>query len=337
MKPLFQHLFLLLLINSCQAPAVSPESKSTNLAHIMSGAPFMLEPEIADENRNPLLLSKDFGQSWENVSKGLPKHIQVSFLEQMGSELVIATDNEGIFFSEANQSKWKATGKELPSAKINALYIDQATIYVGVYRAGIFRTSDAGTSWEAMNTNLPNLNVQAICKTEGQLLVGTDEGIFRKVDKEWRPTNIQTQVLSLYEQAGRIVAGTSKGTAISIDEGATWTWVRTAGAVHYTHPVGNSIVELTLHGDLVYSNDWGKSWEQAEYEPREGSYVYEIVEVGPYQLISNNYGIHRSVDGGKTWEHIFHTEAFGFFDLLVVDNLVYGGTRSWDEYRKRRQ
>ena len=105
--------------------------------------------------------------------------------------------------------------------------------------------------------------------------------------------------------------------------------------MHYTHNIGQRIIELVLNGDLAYSDDWGANWMQMEYEPRAGSYVYEIMEVGDYQLISNNYGIHQSKDKGLTWEHIFQTESMAFFDLVSIGELVYGGTRQWDEYRKR--
>ena len=91
-----------------------------------------------------------------------------------------------------------------------------------------------------------------------------------------------------------------------------------------------------MNGDLVYSDDWGENWNQIHYEPRKGSYIYEIIEAGKYQLITNNYGIHRSNDNGKTWEHIFKTETMAFFDLITIGEKIYGGTRVWDEYRKRK-
>ena len=72
-----------------------------------------------------------------------------------------------------------------------------------------------------------------------------------------------------------------------------------------------------------------------DYQPREGSYVYEIVQVGPIQLMSNNYGIHRSEDQGQSWNLVCPTEAMAFFDLVPVGQEVYGVTRAWDEFRKR--
>ena len=42
-----------------------------------------------------------------------------------------------------------------------------------------------------------------------------------------------------------------------------------------------------------------------------------------------------SPDQGKTWQLIYPIETIGFFDFLVKDGVIYGGTRVWDEYRGR--
>lgn len=289
--------------------------------------------------RHPLLRSKDFGQTWINISQGLPPEAQVSFMERMGNEIIIATDNLGVFSSTNNRTQWKRIGTNLPNQKINALHFVENTIFVGVYREGIFKSEDEGITWNSINYNIPNLNVQTIWQFEGELYAGTDMGIFRlsKNEKFWKSTAITTQVLSIYEYEGILVAGTSQGTVISKDKGNSWDWIRKEGAVHYTHNIGMRVVELALNGDLVYTDDWGLNWIEMEYEPRTGSYVYEIVKVGEYLLLSNNYGIHRSIDNGQSWEHIFKTESFGFFDLIAIGNDIYGGTRTWNEYRKRNE
>lgn len=292
----------------------------------------------AKTQRSPLLLSKDFGQSWIDASYNLPPDIQVSFLEAKGNEIVLASDNKGLFLSSKNKTHWSSIGASLPNEKIIALHLSDETIYVGVYRAGIFQSTDEGVSWQALSDNLPNQNIQAILSFEHTLFVGTDVGIFRRSSDEesWQSVFSNAQVLSIYAFDGKLVAGTSQGTLISRDKGGTWEWIHKEGAVHYTHNVGKRIIELHLTGDLYFSDDWGENWFEQFYQPRNRSYIYEIVEVGNYLVMSNNYGIHRSPNKGFSWELIYPTEAMGFFDFLVVGDTIYGGTREWDEYRKRK-
>jgi|GEM_PF-1768473 len=332
---LVSSLFLLFLIISCNN---QKEQKDETLGNDSDQAQLLQSGIIPlDNERKPLLLSKDCGATWIDASQGLPANIQVTFLEKYGNELVMATDNMGVFKSENNRMSWKQIGTDLPGLKINALHVHDNQIFIGVYDQGIFQSIDGGSNWEEINHDLPNLSVQAILQSESRLFVGTDNGIFftNGQEQSWQPTTVSAQVLSLFEFDGVLVAGTSLGTVISKDKGNNWTWIRQEGAVHYTHGIGKRIVELVLNGDLFYSDDWGKTWQAFSYAPREGSYVYEIIEAGDCLLMSNNYGIHRSFDNGENWEHIFKTESMGFLDLLEVDGEVYGGTRDWDEYRKR--
>ena len=69
--------------------------------------------------------------------------------------------------------------------------------------------------------------------------------------------------------------------------------------------------------------------------PHAGSYVYETVKADQYFVLSNNYGIHRSGDAGKTWENIYKTEELVFLDLIVFGNTIYGGTGGWGERRAK--
>lgn len=332
---LLSSLFLVLFTMACNQQMKRENETSENDPDNGKVVQSSLMP--LDGERKPLLLTKDCGATWIDASQGLPANIQVTFLEKYGNELVMATDNMGVFKSENNKMSWKKIGENLPGLKINALHVYEKRIFVGVYDQGIFRSVDGGTNWEGINHDLSNLSVQAILQSDNRLFVGTDNGIFFKTgqNSSWQPTTVSAQILSLYEYENIIVAGTSLGTVISKDNGNNWTWIRQEGAVHYTHGIGKRIVELCLNGDLFYTDDWGENWQEFSYAPREGSYVYEIIKAGDCLLMSNNYGIHRSFDNGASWEHIFKTESMGFLDLLEVNGEVYGGTRDWDEYRKR--
>jgi len=336
MKP--YHFLLPLLLFSLFQTGCSHSSPSPNSPTADSPDPTPADfTSEAPTERFPLLVSRDEGSSWQNDSFDLPQDLEVSFLEPMGDEIALATDNRGLFISQNNRTEWKAISEQLPGTKINALHISGQSIYVGVYRQGIFRTDDQGTTWTSLNYDLNEPNVQAILQLEDQLLIGTDFGAFYLPENEisWQPTSLKGQILSIYARGDKLVAGTSQGTALSEDGGEQWKWIRQEGAVHYTHPLGDRIVELVLNGELVVSDDWGEHWREMEFGPREWSYVYEIVEIAGVQLCSNNYGIHRSRDGGETWELAYPTESLAFFDLMVMGDVVYGGTRTWDEYRKR--
>ncbi|MEM7103336.1 MAG: hypothetical protein AAF502_09425 [Bacteroidota bacterium] len=311
-----------------QQSRIEPEPKNTEIQLIRN-------EKLTSTGRVPVYISRNQGRSWEPVSEGLNPDIQVSFLEPFGDEILMATDNDGLYISYDNRTRWKPIGSGLPGKKINSLYLGEATFYAGVYGQGLFRSLDKGQTWEAYNFNLPDLRVQSILEVGDLLLVGTDSGIFQldAQNQFWILSFPHVQVLSLNHYEGKFVAGTNQGSLLSENGPGKWRWINQQGAVHYTILIDQTIIEMVIMGNLNFSNDWGASWQQGIYSPNAGTYVYQVAKVGSQYILSNNYGVSISDDGGLTWSRIFETELMGFFDFLVIDNVIYGGTRSWNESR----
>lgn len=287
--------------------------------------------------RYPVYTSSDQGQSWLPLKLNLPKNTQVSFLKDFGNEILIATDNNGLFITTENQSNSLHISADLPDQKINALHVFGNQIYIGVYRQGIFLTENNGKNWTNLNKDLPNLRVQGILKNGDDLIVGTDIGIYKSTKGgAWETTFSDHQIVSLNKANGKIIAGASQGTILSNDEGNTWEWIHQDGAAHSTEIINEEIIIMNVSGDFFRSKDWGKTWDNIFYRLRGQSYIYDVVQSGTSRIFSNNYGIHRSENGGTNWNLIYPREDLAFFDLLIKDNIIYGGTRTWNEWRRRK-
>jgi photosystem II stability/assembly factor-like uncharacterized protein len=287
--------------------------------------------------REVIYRSIDYGQTWSPMTQNLPPETEVSFMERRGNRIIMASDNTGIFISDDEKQSWKQIGNGLPGKKIKAFHLSGNEIYAGVYQQGVYVSRDDGAAWQSLNAGLRDLSVRAILRIGGELLVATDTGIFKKSSgqKEWTQPFSGFQVISLNEDQGKIIAGCVQGLLLSADGGDHWGWVLQEGAAHNTSILEGRVFVMNISGDLFVSQDWGQTWSKSAYAPREGSYVYEMVNAGETLVMSNNYGIHRSSDGGRAWELIFPTEEFIFFDLLFFDQTIYAGTRTWNEYRKK--
>ena len=288
-------------------------------------------------NRQIIYSSLDNGETWNPAIKGLPNDTKVSFFEKKGNEIVLGTENKGLFITENDRKKWKDIGGKLPSIRINALHISGEEIYAGLYNEGIYVTKNDGELWQSLNKALPNLKVQAILKINNEILVGTDIGIFKTKDDliNWKSKHNGLQILSLQEINGKIIAGTSQGVLLSTDNGETWKTIHNEGALHYTSVVGEKMFALYMSGDVFMSEDFGSTWVEFEYAPRKAAYIYELVGVNEYLIMNNSYGVFQSINNGQNWKHIFNEERFVFFDFIVFGNVVYGGTRPSNEYRNR--
>lgn len=327
-----------LFIVSCSTP-----KQETIVSTKTDSKPLVFQPiteqlntlKFDESQRFPLYTSTDFGKTWKVLDTEIPKDANVSFIESLSEELVVATDNYGIFISKNNKTNWIAIGDNLPSKKINALHIADNKIYVAVYGSGLYMTDNNGLNWESINYNLGNLGSQSILMNDEKLLAGTDNGIYELQEntKIWTLLFPNIQVLSLFKNDNRLVAGTNQGTLLSTDNGQSWDWIHKEGAVHYTKLIDTTVVEMYIHNDVFISNNWGKDWINTNYKPREGAYVYEVERVGNALVMSNSYGIFQSYDGGQTWDLGLQTGKTLFFELFAVDNVLYGGTRQGDEYR----
>ena len=289
----------------------------------------VLQSTPDQDQRSVLYRSTDQGKTWAPFGEGLPSTIQASFLANYENELLLATDNEGLFISEG-RSRWrKLSSLSIIGEKVNAIHVHQGIIYLGMYNKGIFVSRNKGETWENWTYNLGDLKVQAICFYDDQLFVGTDSAIekFNLDNKTWETLFSGVQVVSLETTSDKMIAGTSRGTLLSIDSGSNWDWIHQQGAVHYTRLVQDRIVEFSISGPVYISDNWGKSWLKAEYAPWQRSYVYEMAAVENAWILSNNYGVHKSWDHGKTWDLIFPNKKFFFFDLLVSEDMIIAGTR----------
>jgi photosystem II stability/assembly factor-like uncharacterized protein len=335
-QPHLPVLALGLLLSCSNAPKEKalPPSSFEEQPHAAAKAP-------ADTafTRQVIYRSLDRGATWEPASSGLSQDVQASFFEKKGTEIVLATDNRGLFISENNRTAWKNIGQSLPGRKVNALHVSGDELYVGLHGQGVFVSSDNGGAWRPLNQGLPNLNVRAFVKHQSALVAGTDAGIFKKQEgaTTWTQQFSGAQINSLNQEEGKIIAGTTVGVLLSADGGETWQVIHHRGALHSTAIAGGQVFALYISGDVFISADWGTTWNQAFYAPRKQSYVYELTRVNNDYVMSNNYGVFRSTDTGNTWALVHPEERMVFMDFIVFDSTLYGGTRTANEYRNRRK
>jgi photosystem II stability/assembly factor-like uncharacterized protein len=332
----------LLALPACSgATCASPEASSTSTpsaALTTVKAPGDAEAVVkTDQPRRAIYSSRDSGQTWTPVDGGLPGDLEVTFMDPWGMRLVIGTEDHGLFIGDPTRQDWAQAGSGLPGVKITAIHVAEPDLYVGVYKQGIFASHDGGRTWDSLNRGLDDLRVRAILKVGAELVVGTDTGIFNSHDGQstWQRVFAEAQVVSLNREGRKIVGGASSGTVLSQDDGEHWSWIQKKGSAHNTALIDGRIVLMNKSGDLYLSADWGGSWNAMSYGPREGWYVYEVVGAGNQLMACNNYGIHRSDDGGKRWQHVYKTEEWVFMDLVTLNGVTYGGTKGGKDPRRK--
>jgi len=326
-------LFLLvgLFIINCSNPTIDEPTKMP--AKLVANT----APKAIKTMNEPLYVSYDFGITWEVIGEKLPDSVGISQLERLGNYegmaavnnyLLVATMNDGLFMAPEGTENWEQIGEGLPSKQINRLHIDGDEIFVGIFEHGIFKTSDKGENWTKLTYDLPNLRIQSMTTIDGQMLAGTDVGIFKlaKNQKNWKKVFDGLQINSLDEQEGKLLAGTRKGAILSKDKGETWEWIYQNSNANKAIVLDDKIAVTHFAGDLTFSKNWGKTWEDTYYFPKGKAFVNRIVQIDNFMLMSNDRGIYRSTDDGATWLLLHPVDPMTWLaDFLVSGKMIYVG------------
>ncbi|MCF8247191.1 MAG: hypothetical protein K9J37_19430 [Saprospiraceae bacterium] len=295
--------------------------------------------------------SDDNGRSWTPISDGLPENLAVSHMDTLGRQIVLGSNNFGVFLSDPERQSWQQLDTtSLPSNGITSLYVDRGNIYAGVYKNGIYVSNNVGKSWVSLNHNLGGERVKSILRTGKELWIGTDSGIYALPDggEVWRQISNKPQMRGLLKVGDNFVAGTYEGIAVSSDNGKTWNVVNRKIKPSELSVVDGKIIAMDTEKGLEFSDDMGKTWNPIQDGVVHDIAVLEVVKTGNNLLRTQWDGIYLSQDWGKTWKDIYHFsygEPFGvmlstgkqwnevysrpevpFLQLMVLDGVVYGAT-----------
>ena len=208
------------------------------------------------------------------------------------------------------------------------------TVYAATMRS-VWFSRDEGEHWNRLLTPTGGMYNEARCwsitthpKRPGELLVGTDQGLYRWTKDSNRFNYIPSPMDSLQilhiEQApddpNFIVCGTRPAEIfISEDNGLSWTrsnldastecWFINTPRVTSIHfdPLDYNTIWLTIEIDGIFrSQDRGRTWEVLNdglLDCDTHDLVFIDADNGRTILCSSEAGLHKSFDNGQSWDH----------------------------------
>lgn len=300
---------------------------------------------------NIIFQSTDGGQTWQDVSAGLPEGFGVGRIFADGGEVFLASDS-GLYHrsSLAVAPKWE---KEFfLNEKITDVFPGLAGLYASSYRTGFFQELPGTGIWKPMHDALEDKTVRTVLETSnGNIFVGCESGIFKSTDggSTWKQV-FEEGVNSFAASGDVLICGAYGGMLRSTDGGEHWDWVLTgAGGAYNTKLIGDRFVTITdgdkpwneassdgLTNRLYASTDNGKTWQRMDegisqirlmdemfdvYPPTR--VINDIEQAGEYLFCSLNAGIFRSSDWGKTWELVRPSNGKKMINLAVSGQVIY--------------
>ena len=238
---------------------------------------------------NIVFKSTDGGQSWQDISEGLPEPVidvygagrNDFFADENGLWL---TTGNGLYHNNPNSTAPFWT-KEIFPDEHSSIAPGKAGIFAYNYwGSGIFQKTYGTDAWSPVFTNFQEKRVLSVFETTGgTIFICSDRGLFKSTNsgKSWN--HVGVMVGKLVESNGVLMAPNDRGIIRSTDDGENWAVVISEGGVGI------------------------------DVERIEGGFAAIT-----YSTVAKTRRIRTSYDGGKTWQAIdAGLQAHGFIDPIL--------------------
>ena len=298
---------------------------------------------------NIVFKSTDGGQTWQDISKGLPENLREDDIR--GNDFF--ANDKGLFLRLGNRlyhSTPNATPPFWTQETFPGEHSSIAPGKSGIFYWGINLKKTNGTSvWSPIFENFPEPRIRSAFETAGgSIFIGTNRGLFKTANsgKTWKHVHAGGGVGNLAESNGVLLAISMSKIIRSTDNGENWAVVDSEGGVAFdVKQIKGGFAAITSSSvlntrRLRTSYDGGKTWQPIDAglqdkvvidsisrtwndRPRVQAFMTSIIQVGGNFLCAHPDGIFKSSDKGKTWKLLLPSVENKVFNLSVSGNVIY--------------
>lgn len=280
---------------------------------------------------NILFQSTDGGQTWQDISAGLPADLKAQGFFVGDAEVYLRAENE--IYRSSTASTTPVWEKELLLNDPKSSLSHSKAGLIAYNSAGhFFQKINALGVWVPIYTSFQNKQVRTIFEAQnGTVFIGCDNGIFKSADqgKTWKHVYENGWMIKMTESGGVLLCTNEHGILRSVDGGDHWDLVVSEGGVGIDVAIiegGFAAITYNTESEtrrVRTSADGGKTWQCIDAGLPPQASISSIKQLGKYLFCGHPAGIFRSADKGKTWELILPAIGEKVFNLSVSGNVMY--------------
>ena len=283
--------------------------------------------------------------TWTRINTNIPMgSYRMPMAEHADTLYIVSTDK--IFASIDNGETWHVFCSRPKGHAVGLIITNEVpghtshprpVMYLALQSKGIFRSIDAGAQWNPLEYGLTAENVYAATAVKNTIFAGTNKGLYRLNSDVWERLPVhpsQQAILSLtvFENNLYVVTG---------PEPARWKFSKSRENIAVQiHIMDSPSLERVFH-----SIDLGASWTEIGHENKS---PFMSTALGAVTLINTDetfltqgvvtadkstfykggsFGIHRTTDGGRSWQPFMNgIMETTIRDLVAVNNRLYACT-----------
>ncbi|MEO6229563.1 MAG: sialidase family protein [Ferruginibacter sp.] len=309
---------------------------------------------------NIVFKSTDGGQTWQDISNGLPENFREDSTRGNG----LFANDKGLFIRVGNglyHSTPNATApfwtKEIFHDSLFRSIGEDSSIAPGKagltgynYWAVNVKKTNGTSVWSPVFDTFQTQVIRNVFETAGgAIFIGTQKGFFKTDDngETWKHVYAGTLVGHMAELDGVLLAINWRRMIRSTDNGENWSRVISEDSVAFdVKSIRGGFAAITSNSEsntpntsrLSTSYDGGKTWQPNNAgnkvvidsigrtwndRPTVKAFMTYITQVGENFLCTHPDGIFRSTDKGKTWKLLLPSVENKVFNLFVSGNVIY--------------
>ena len=283
--------------------------------------------------------------AWTLINTNIPIGRSRMPMAELGDTLYIVS-TDAIFASTDNGETWNVFCPRPKGHPVGLIIMDEIQgrnsdprpiMYLALQDKGVFRSTDAGAQWGLLKSGLVDEHIYAMAAIGNTVFAGTNKGLYRLNSDVWQQLPVSTSD-SVYWVTGfenNLYIGMGHSSLLSewlefkpmqkhVEQIILESYVRSSKIFHSTD-LGASWTEITHGNESGFMNELGMTILANTGETRLSQGVVPVDKNIFYRASPS--GIHRTTDGGKSWQPfmkgIIETT---IRDLVAVNNRIYGQT-----------
>ncbi|MFI5184445.1 MAG: WD40/YVTN/BNR-like repeat-containing protein [Vicinamibacteria bacterium] len=272
-----------------------------------------------------LFISGDGSSTWRLATgKDVVVNAIAPLPREHGDAILLGTEGAGVLRSADGGRTWQPSNDGFAEQVFSRVLVEPATgrVVVGVVgdrrHGGVLQAPGPEGPWTRVGEGLEGREILSVALDQGEVLAGTDDGVFLSVSHcgTWRRLPTVVDGIDVHPHAvetvslpgGVLCAATSDGLLRSADRGQTWRrqglGLSRAVLALAASPTSPDLVVAATPLGVFVSRDKGASWEQVS-GALDGAEIHSLgfLPGSPDVLFAATAtGLLKSIDRGRVWQ-----------------------------------